>query len=146
MSLSRFFGVWTLLAVLMIANGALRELALVPLLGRSVADVTSAATGIAIILLATRAFFPPLADMSTEGLLIISLSLMALTVLFEFIFGHYAGHKSWAELGANYAVWRGRLWPIVTAGARRHAFHLALERAIMIARSAVHPTWVAGRR
>ena len=38
-----------------------------------------------------------------------------LTVLFELLFGHYVDHKSWAELAANYALWNGRLWPIVLA-------------------------------
>lgn len=36
-----------------------------------------------------------------------------LTVAFEFIFGHYVDRKSWSELAANYAIWNGRLWPLV---------------------------------
>ena len=101
------------MALLMIVNGALRELVLVTVLGRTLADIASAVTGIAIILLATRWLFPPLGDVSTQGLLMISVGLMALTVIFEFTFGHYVDHKSWADLRANYALWRGRLWPIV---------------------------------
>jgi hypothetical protein len=39
--------------------------------------------------------------------------LVVLTVAFEFLIGRYVDHKSWADLVGNYAIWRGRLWPIV---------------------------------
>ena len=38
---------------------------------------------------------------------------LALTLLFEFGYGHFAAGKSWAELLADYNVLRGRVWPLV---------------------------------
>jgi hypothetical protein len=115
MSVRRTLGAWILLAALMVANGALREVALVPWLGRAAADALSAATGIAIILAVTRAFLRPLAGLPTAHAGRVALTWVGLTVAFEFLFGHYVDRKSWAELLANYAVWRGRLWPAVLA-------------------------------
>jgi hypothetical protein len=114
MHATRIFSVWALLAMAMIANGALRELLLVRTLGRAGADVLSAAIGIMLILSITRPFLRPLAGHAeTSSLLTISLAWVLLTVAFEFVFGHYVDHKSWSELAANYAIWQGRLWPIV---------------------------------
>jgi len=53
MSLIRVFGTWCLLAILMGANGILRETVLTPALGAPLADALSAALGIAIILAST---------------------------------------------------------------------------------------------
>jgi hypothetical protein len=38
---------------------------------------------------------------------------VALTVLFEFGFGHWGDHKSWDELLDNYNLAEGHLWPLV---------------------------------
>ena len=45
----------------------------------------------------------------------VSAILVALTVVFEFVFGHWVDEKSWAELAGNYAIWNGKLWPLVLA-------------------------------
>jgi branched-subunit amino acid ABC-type transport system permease component len=113
MSLRRLLSVWLVLVVAMSANGIFRELVLRPRVGRSSADVLSAVLGIAIILVGTRYFLRPLAGRPTKYLAITSAALVALTVAFEFLFGHYVDHKSWEELAQNYALWRGRLWPIL---------------------------------
>ena len=115
MTLKRTLAVWALLLPLMIGNGILREIALVPALGRRPADVVSAALGIAIILAVTRPFIRRATDTTVQALLRVSLVWLVLTVAFEFVFGHYVDGKSWAELAANYALWRGNLWPLVLA-------------------------------
>jgi hypothetical protein len=115
MSLVRTLGVWLLILPLMVANGIFRETALVPSLGRTSADVASAAIGIAIILLVTMPFLRRAHDRSTASLARVSVIWLVLTVAFEFLFGHYVDRKSWAELAANYAIWRGKLWPLVLA-------------------------------
>jgi ABC-type multidrug transport system permease subunit len=113
MSPARLFGVWLLLAIVMSANGIFREIVLRPRLGSTAADIISAALGIAIILLVTFFLLRPFAGGSLSQLGVASAMLVALTVAFEFFVGHYVDHKSWSELVANYAIWRGRLWPIV---------------------------------
>ena len=115
MSPMRLFGVWALLAVLMSANGIFRELVLRRQFGNPAADILSAAMGCAIILIVTRWFFRPLAGASAATLLRTSVALVLLTVAFEFAIGRYVDHKSWSDLVANYAIWRGQLWPIVLA-------------------------------
>lgn len=109
----RLLGIWALMAVAMSANGIFRELALKRLVSPAIADVMNAALGIAIILLITRWLLRPLAGRSIAQLAIASLLLVGLTVVFEFAMGRYVDHKRWAELRENYALWRGRLWPLV---------------------------------
>jgi hypothetical protein len=113
MSLLRIVLVWLLLAVLMIANVILREAILVRILGRDSADVASVALGILIILAATRPFLRHVSAASSLDLARISVIWLAMTVAFEFSFGHYVDHKTWSELAENYAIWRGRLFILV---------------------------------
>lgn len=115
MSWRRMFGVWALLVPFMIANGVFRELVLVTAFGDRFANVLSAAMGIAIVLLVTRLFLRRAAEMSVRSLARISIVWLGLTVAFEFLFGHYVDGLTWSELAANYAFWRGRLWPLVLA-------------------------------
>ena len=113
MSPLRFVGVWLLLAVLMSANGVLREAVLRRWVGTPPADVLSAAIGIVLILLVTAVGFRSLVGASTGRLLAISALLIAITVVFELVVGRTVDHKSWADLLGNYAIWRGELWPLV---------------------------------
>jgi hypothetical protein len=111
MSVRRLVGVWCLLVIVMIANGIFRELVMRPRLGPAAADVASALLAAAVMLAGTWLFFRPLAHDSTAHLVRASALLVVLTVAFEFLFGHYVDGKSWSDLLANYAIWRGRLWP-----------------------------------
>jgi hypothetical protein len=113
MTYRRLLGSWLGICVLMIVNGAMREMALVSMLGRFWADIVSAVLGAAIILGATRLLFRPLVGRSSAELLRVSAMFVGLTVAFEFSFGHYVDHKSWSELFANYEIWNGRLWPVL---------------------------------
>jgi len=115
MSLRRTLAVWLLILPLMVANGILRETALVGLLGRRGADLASAVLGIAIILAVTRPFLRRSTSRSRGSLARVSAIWLVLTVAFEFLFGHYVDGKSWSELTANYQVWNGALWPFVLA-------------------------------
>ena len=40
---------------------------------------------------------------------------LGLTMAFEFLFFHYAGGRSWAELLGDYNVLAGRVWVVVLA-------------------------------
>lgn len=113
MSLIKLLGLWVILAVAMIANGIFRVNVLQPRFGLPEADILSAVLGIVIILAVTRPFLRPLAGSTPPELLIVSGVLVVLTVIFEFTFGRWVDGKSWSELAADYAIWRGRLWPIV---------------------------------
>lgn len=114
MSYLRLLGTWLVLAVAMPLNGALRELVLKQHLAHPTADLISAVLGVLIVLGITRALFRIPADTPTRSLASMSVALVLLTVAFEFTFGLIEG-KSWNDLFANYAIWRGRLWPLVLA-------------------------------
>lgn len=104
---------WLALAVVMSLNGIFRELALRPTIGSRGAAVLSAVLGILLVLLVTRALFPPLASQGTASLVLVSFLLVVLTVAFETTLGRMLDHKSWQALLEHYALWRGELWPIV---------------------------------
>lgn len=113
MSLGRLLVTWLAMAVAMTANGVFREMGLKRWLDTQTADLASAGIGAAIILLLTFLFFRPLAGSSTRTLLFVSVVLVVLTVIFEFTVGRLVDRKSWSELLGNYAIWRGRLWPLL---------------------------------
>lgn len=112
MPLTRLLLAWLLLAVLMPVNGALREFGFKRLVSERTAGALSVLTGIAIILAVTRWLFRIPAATTAATLAGYSAILVALTVTYEFGIGR-AGGKSWAEMLGDYAIWNGKLWPLV---------------------------------
>ncbi|WP_325308323.1 hypothetical protein [Longimicrobium sp.] len=108
----RALRVWLVLVVAMVANGALRAM-VEPRIGAAAAQVVSVAMGIGLILLITRPFIAAAQSLSTVQRTEVAGAWVALTVLFEFGFGHYAMGASWTELFANYDLLQGRLWPLI---------------------------------
>jgi hypothetical protein len=107
--------VWALLFVAVFANGAVRVFTYQRYIGERAANQLSAATGIAlfavVIWAVTRAWpFPSPARAWRTGLLWV-----ALTVAWEFLFGHFFMGRPWNTLFADYEIWNGRLWPLVLA-------------------------------
>jgi hypothetical protein len=86
-----------------------------PRFGDPAAEWLSAALGIVIILGITRPFLRPLAGATPPELAVITVAWVVLTVVFEFVVGRFVDGKSWSELVSNYAIWRGRAWPLVLA-------------------------------
>jgi hypothetical protein len=113
MSTNRVVLIWLLLAVCMIGNGIIREVALVRVFGRDFSELASVVLGIAIVLAVTSQFFRSTRAMGMDELFRVSILWLVMTVAFEFSFGHYVDHKTWSELAANYAIWRGRLFILV---------------------------------
>jgi hypothetical protein len=95
------------------ANGALREIALVPLAGDTVGHAISSVTlSAAILLLAwfTIAWIHPA---STADAWSIGALWLTLTLAFEFLAGHYVFGTPWNTLLADYDVPAGRIWVLV---------------------------------
>jgi hypothetical protein len=111
----RVLTTWALLAVAMALNGIVRETMLKRAMPSGAADVVSALLGAAIILFVTRPMFRSLRGSPDRALAMASVVLVLLTIVFEFAVGLYVDHRSWTELLGNYAIWRGRLWPILLA-------------------------------
>ena len=105
--------VWALITVVMVANGMVRAFVLDPLFGAMAAQWLASATGIVLILLISQRFLRSLNFATVPECLGLSALWVALTVTFEFGFGHYAAGESWSALVANYDLLHGRPWPLV---------------------------------
>ena len=104
---------WVGAVVLAIANGTLREKVYGPRLSERSAHQLSSLLAIVLfglyLWLLTRFWpFETAAQAIQVGLL-----WLLLTVLFEFIFGHYAAGHSWPRLLYDYNLAAGRLWLLV---------------------------------
>ncbi|MEX2177227.1 MAG: hypothetical protein WD801_00860 [Gemmatimonadaceae bacterium] len=115
MTLTRVLRAWLIILPAMIANGVVRELVIERFVGALAAEILSVTLGIAIIVVMTRYLLRPLAGRPVPEMVRASVTLVALTVAFEFLFGRYVDGKTWAELFANYELWNGRLWPVALA-------------------------------
>jgi hypothetical protein len=113
MAIRRSLLVWFGLLAVAFANGAVRELVFIPLLGDEPAHAVSVATlslSIVIVTWSTIAWIRPhsLADAWRIGLL-----WLALTLAFELLAGHYLFLTPWSRLLADYNLLRGRIWIVV---------------------------------
>jgi hypothetical protein len=120
------FLAWFVLLVLMFGNGVVRVGVLQPRLGEDVARRIASLTGVAIVLafsgLFVRGLVTPMRGALAPrgsvgsfagGLLGVGALWLALTLAFEFGFGHYLSGMSWQALLADYDLLHGRLWPLV---------------------------------
>lgn len=111
--LSKSLVAWVIILFLAIANGALREEVLVPFLGRSGGLSLSGLLLASFVVLVAYVFvFLSQGITAWQGLHVGGLWL-CLTLGFEFSFGRYVQHKSWAELLDAYRFQDGNLWPVV---------------------------------
>ncbi len=108
------FGLWLGMLVIAISNGFIGNAYITPRLGDYGTHVYKTLTFIPFIFL-----FAWLYTLQTKGdlwltnALIVSCFWVSLTVLFEFVFGHYILGNSWEVLLADYRIWQGRLWSLV---------------------------------
>jgi hypothetical protein len=110
--LARAVSMWLLLLVVMMGNGTLRVLVLQPRLGEETARQLATVTGILLVLALSRAFARWSQVRDRRALLRVGLLWLTLTLAFEFGFGYAAG-RGLQEMLADYAIWRGRLWPLL---------------------------------
>jgi len=106
-------GFWLLLVVLAILNGALREKALIPVLGPTGGLVISGISLSFLIFLVSWLAVPQFGALSASQYWFIGLLWLVMTVLFEFGFGHWIAGKPWNELLAAYNISKGSLWVLV---------------------------------
>ncbi len=95
-----------------IANGALRQLTFGKVMPELRAHQISTAIGsilIGIFIWAVVRLWPP---SSARQALSIGLVWLALTVVFEFVFGRFIMHHPWSHLLNDYNVFTGRLWAL----------------------------------
>jgi hypothetical protein len=106
----RWTAAWVGGSVLGIANGVIRELSYKDRVGEPRAN--QIAVGVLVALLAL--YFAVLEYRwpipSLRAAIAIGATWVVLTVVFEFVFGHWVDGKKWSELFENYNVADGRLW------------------------------------
>lgn len=111
--IGKYLAAWFAMLLVSIANGAARDLTYGRHMGELAAHQVSTASSILLLGAVIQGFvrrFPPTSARHAVG---IGLGWAALTVAFEFLFFHYVGGHSWAELLANYNVAAGRVWVVV---------------------------------
>lgn len=109
---AKYILVWFLLAIVAVTNGVVRQ----STYGRSVSELAAhqistvtamLASGI-VVWVANR--YWPFETATQAG--IIGLLWLAMTIAFEFGFGHYLAGHSWDHLLADYNIVNGRVWAL----------------------------------
>ena len=107
------FGIWFLILVCAALNGVLRELVLLPALGTPVAFVTSGLLLSGVVVTVSLVLVPRIGRLGTAQAMYVGVFWLALTLAFEFGFGRFVQHRSWAELLHAYTFEDGNIWPVV---------------------------------
>ena len=103
------FGIWFIFVTAGILNGTFREKFITPKAGEYAGHVISTIILVCVILIVTYLFISNLKIAYTKtDLLLIGGLWLVLTVLFEFVFGHYVMGNSWNTLLADYNILKGR--------------------------------------
>ena len=108
------FGVWIIFLIFFIINGSARQFLYEPKIGVLRAHQVSSVIGISFIFLFTYFFISRIKfEFSRTDLLMLGVFWLVLTVMFEFVFGHYVMGHPWSNLFADYNIFKGRLWSLV---------------------------------
>ena len=101
---------WFALVVIAIGNGILRESTYGRLMSDLNAHQLSTLTGIILtgLFVWFLSRFWPLENALQAWL--IGIVWLVMTVVFEFVFGHFVAGHSWGYLGADYNIFVGRVW------------------------------------
>ncbi len=107
-------GIWFILVIAAILNGEFRNSFITPKVGEHAGHVISTITFIGIILVVTYLFISNLKiGYTNTDLFLVGVFWLILTILFEFVFGHYVVGHSWDKLFADYNILKGRVWRLV---------------------------------
>ena len=111
----RYLSAWFVMLLVSIANGAVRDFTYGKHIDELAAHQLSTVSSVLLLGIVIGGFVRLYPPSSGRQAIAIGLLWMAMTVAFEFLFFHYVGGHSWAELLANYNVLRGRVWVFVLA-------------------------------
>lgn len=109
----RFILAWIPMVLIAIANGMIREATYGKQLSDLRAHQISTLTGVFLFGVYIWGLTHVLSITSTGQAVAIGLLWLAMTVAFEFLFGHYVAKHSWSTLLADYNLLQGRLWVVV---------------------------------
>ena len=107
------FVVWVIFGILAIINGEIRNKVYAPKIGEYPGHVISTIIAICFVAVGTYLLLRFMGiDYSSIDLLLIGGFWVILTVLFEFVFGHYVMGNPWQKLLADYNIIKGRVWSL----------------------------------
>jgi len=106
----RYLAFWFVLAVIAVANGSLRQFVYGRYFSELAAHQISTVTGILLTGAAGWVMNILWPIESVRQALTIGIAWLAMTIAFEFGFGHYVAGHSWSRLFADYDLFAGRLW------------------------------------
>ncbi|MCF6354009.1 MAG: hypothetical protein L3J26_02730 [Candidatus Polarisedimenticolaceae bacterium] len=106
-------GIWFVIVLAAIMNGMLREKILVPIIGSNLALPLSGVSLAIIVFVASLIFIPFIGASEAKVYIAIGLFWVVLTLLFEFIFGHFVAGKPWKDVMQVFNVKKGDLFLVV---------------------------------
>lgn len=105
---------WMLFVIVAILNGTFRETVITPNTNELFGHIMSSIIFIFLIFFLTYLFLKSLkTNYSQKELLRVGALWLLLTILFEFLFGHFAMGHPWSKLLADYNILNGRVWSLV---------------------------------
>ena len=106
----KYLAAWVLMLLVAVANGALRDFTYGKYMDELAAHQFSTLIGAVVLGAVIWGFLKVFPLASEQRAIGVGLLWVSLTVAFEFLFFHYVGGHSWAELLGNYNVMKGRVW------------------------------------
>lgn len=114
MKLGLAFGLWLAAAVIAVVNGYFGNIYVASRLGEYGVHVYKSLLMVAVIFLLGWVYARQTAGTGWLGAALgAGLVWLGLTLIFEFVFGHYVFGNPWHKLLADYQIWRGKLWCLV---------------------------------
>ena len=120
---------WSIIAVFAIANGLLREKLLAPLFSETLALPISGISLSFIIFLVTWLMFPLISGNTKSTYILVGILWVILTLIFEFLFGHFAAGKPWSVILQGFNVASGNLFILALLSSLMSPFLVSLVRA-----------------
>lgn len=109
------FGIWFILAISAIVVATFRVKVLLPPLGEQTAHQLGTILYMIVQFIIIFFFIKKIKVREQKTLLGIGIFWVIITIIFEFIFGHYVMGNSWEKLFADYNLFNGRIWILVLA-------------------------------
>lgn len=106
-------GIWLLIVIAAIINGAIRDKLLTPIIGAHLSLPISGITLSFLVLVITYFAIPFFGNIKSRVYILIGLFWIILTLAFEYLFGHYVIGKSWYEINQVFDVYNGNLFTVV---------------------------------
>jgi len=107
------FGIWLILAVSAIVVATFRVGVLLPQFGEQTAHQLGTILYLIVQFIIIYLFIRKIRIKDVKTLLGIGFFWLVITIIFEFIFGHFVMGHPWQKLFADYNLFNGRLWVLV---------------------------------